>query len=817
MSDYHLNAKETAKVERIVPLHQAKIHVAFRCDIVLNDKRYKGGACALSEHLIVLCKKALIGSSLTHLKTIHLYDLENFSTSSNTKCKVTTTKGDSVQLESQACLRFARVLVRNYYVITMMFPPEKRLQFRPHDAALFPPFQPKMSLSQQFQFCYNAYCSYNNVSYEHSVTRFFHSMVLSGSGIAVLNNLPLAQMEVSLGEPLALGPVFSAMSYAPNVMGIVCHDIARTDIVLSLAPLVATSTSLRMIDIHNCNAEMGIVELSEAIASNQDSRIEYWDLSGNNFRDMSPFCAALARTRADVFYLNLAGTGMQPVATTLLFQSMSVNKHLSKLAHLNITGATVTGQGYEYFEDWLEKGQKRGRTPLKTLAIGDIGGFYGGILTALNTYQQPIEELDVSRGIFKKEVAFVQLVNLIVRSTTLKKLSLAGAKLKPDQVAKIIMKISKSSSIQKIALDVSNLGLSGKKLQVVIDALAASAQQKWVALSFECNGMSPADISSLVTVLKKMPNLTELAIGGNLDKGTKDGVSELNNIVRSIETITKLDVKGGKRKMGPALIPLIERLMSNQRVMSLDISNNNIGDEGIEKVCELIQRNQTLTEIQLDGSGVKEEAVFCRLLDAIAKSKTLHSCEFPMDDCYDIIQDVRSSDRKKEFALMSKKQNLAQRAMQENQASAGLYSGLSKKHMAELDELLDQITVEVHERFEGLTLNQHSGVASAFGLAMPHLAEDDDQMQGAIRAASDENEDVYGVKDANTVTVVEDNGADESGLQTLQFNSLCIRRPGLADEVRRRRSSIDAEEVPPDGAPDMFAGLPPDMVPTAFD
>ena len=819
MSDYHLTAKESQKVERIVPLHQAKIHVAFRCDITLNDKKYKGGACALSEHLIVLCKKSMIGGSLSHLKTIHLLDIDNFSTSSSSKCKVTT-ETDSVQLESQACLRFARVLVRNYHVITVMFPLEMRFQFRPHDPSLFPPFQPKMSPSQQFQFCYNAYCSYFNVSYEHSVTQFYHAMVQAGNGVAELNDLPLAQMEVSLGDPLALNAVFAAMAWVPNIMAIVCHDIARPDIVLSLARMIETSSNLRLIDIHNCNAETGISELSEAVATNTDCRVEYWDLSGNNFRDMSPFCAALARTKAEVFYLNLAGTGLTPVATTLLFQSMSVNKHLNKLAYLDITGGTVTSQGFGYFEEYLEKWSKREQAHLKTLVISDIGGFYGAILTAVNTFKQPLEVLDVSRGEFKKPGVFVQLLNIVVTAPTLKEINLAGAKIKPDQIAQLIAKISKSSVINEMSLNLSNLGLSGKKLGTVLNALSASTHSKWISLAFENNGMSSSDVGALFNVVKTFPNLRKIALGGNFDKGSKNGAVELNKFL-TIETLETFDLKGGKRKMGAALLPLIDRMVSNARLRSLDISQNNIGNEGIEKVRQLIERNQVLKEIRLDGSGVTDKDAFMKLLDAIAKSQSLYSCEFPIDDAYDIIQDVSSSDRKREFHLMSRKQKLAQNAMHIHLADAGIASELARKHIPELDDLLDGITVDVHQMLEGIPLNQHTGLASAFGLPMPHLQEEDDQTAGAIRNVSEAgegSEDVYGVADSADVVVVEDTGADEeAGLQTLQFNSLCIRRPGFAEEARRRRSSIDDDETPDTPAPNMFQGLPPDMCPTAFD
>jgi hypothetical protein len=232
--DHHLDDNERKRVERMVPLHQARIHCAFRGDIAINSKKYKHGAIALSEHLIVLGKRALMGKNFSPLKIFHLLDLLSFSTSSDTQCKfVVRAEPDSVNvsLESPAVLRFARILVRNYFVITLMFPIELRFQFRPHDIAKFPKFDPKMSPSQVFQFCYNAQCSYFDVTYEHAVPRFFHSMVTSGNGIADLTKLPIRLMEVNLGHPLVLRPLFGAMMFCPLIYGVVCHDIARPDII----------------------------------------------------------------------------------------------------------------------------------------------------------------------------------------------------------------------------------------------------------------------------------------------------------------------------------------------------------------------------------------------------------------------------------------------------------------------------------------------------------------------------------------------------------------------------------------------------------
>ena len=67
MSDYHLDKVQQERVEKIVPLHQAKIHIAFKANLVANNKKYPNGAVALSEHMIVFCKQSLIGKIIHYL------------------------------------------------------------------------------------------------------------------------------------------------------------------------------------------------------------------------------------------------------------------------------------------------------------------------------------------------------------------------------------------------------------------------------------------------------------------------------------------------------------------------------------------------------------------------------------------------------------------------------------------------------------------------------------------------------------------------------------------------------------------------------
>jgi hypothetical protein len=117
------------------------------------------------------------------------------------------------------------------------------------------------------------------------------------------------------------------------------------------------------------------------------------------------------------------------------------------------------------------------------------------------------------------------------------------------------------------------------------------------------------------------------------------------------------------------------------------------------------------------------------------------------------------------FDRFSALQKFSQDKMQQNQAAIGLHSDLSKKAIPELDELLDQVTLAVHECLNGIKVTQHAGLTSAFGFQYPHLAEAD-EVTGQVQEQGDGMNGTYQTEGADVV-VVEDMIVDPEGFQTL--------------------------------------------------
>jgi Ran GTPase-activating protein (RanGAP) involved in mRNA processing and transport len=776
--DYHLSEAERKKVERMVPLHQAKIHMAFRADIVIDDKRYRQGAVALSEHLVVLAKKAMMGKGFAHVRTVHLLDIYAFSTSSSTQCKLMVRHSPemlTLQLASDCCLRFARVIVRNYYVITKLMPATMRFQFRPHEASEFPLFDPAMSPSQIFQFCYNAQCSYFDATYEHSVTQFFHGMVVSGNGIADLTRLPLRIIEPNFGHPLELQPLFTAMMFCPVIYGVCCYGVTRPDIVRALAPLVLTNSNLALVDFHGCRSEIGIIELAEAVTKNSNSRVVYWDLSYNRFRDISPFCAALSATRANVFYLNLSWTGLNAESTAFLMHALETNRHLWRMRHLLIAGAQFTEETAAQFCEHIEALAELKKLEFKTLDISD-SGYIEDIVDALSEHQPPLEALYIGKAAFAIR-GIESLLSLLSQSQHLKVLGLRGAQIRVEQLAQVITAIGENDNITSMYLDLSRLKLSGKQLPQILEAFRRCPSAKWTRLNFDENDMVTADLIQLVEVLKQLPGLKELSIGGNFAKKEKQLASALQELL-AIPRLTGLALPGTKSAaLGEQLIGLLRAAKTHATLTKLDVSGNRIGDNGVNVLIEMMQENDKVIEYRLDGSRVTSLDVFVRLLETLGSetNEKITSCPFPMDDFYALVQRFKDAKRGPILDTVGGLQKKAQDRMQINQAAKGIHSDLAEKGIIELNELLDNVTLAVYQTLDGVNVTQHAALAAAFGLPFPHQNEvDQDTGEPA------EGENPYGILPGKSV---QETIAPVDGLATLQFNSLLIRRPEARGRV----------------------------------
>jgi Ran GTPase-activating protein (RanGAP) involved in mRNA processing and transport len=542
---------------------------------------------------------------------------------------------------------------------------------------------------------------------------------------------------------------------------------------------------LAVVDVHGCRAEGGIEEISSAIQGNPKSQVVYWDLSGNPFDDMLLFCSAIGHTHADVFYLNLSRTGLRTDDTTVLVQSIRSNKHLWGITDLGLAGAHFTPQSAEMFADHLNRISSKNKSVLKNLDLSGVGCF-DALLGALRQFPPPLERLKLGK-LLCKTTGFDDLIAIITESESLTSLDLSGATLKAEQIDQLISTILQNGRLTEFSLNLSQMGLNGKKLTPVIESFRKSIHEKWKKLAFSDNGMKTEDLVALTDLFTALPGLKSISLGGQFerkDKNLPDALCALLNL----QGLEELRLAGNKKSyLGETLLPLLQAVKTHPTLQLLDVTDNRIGNPGVEILCEILSENHTLNELRFDGSHVTDVDTFIRVWEILSAptNEHLQAVPFPMNDCYQLVQSLAPNRRAGIFDTLSDLQMRAQDRMQTNMALVGIHSELSKKNLSELNELLDNITFAIHEELEGVKVSEHAGLSSAFGLPLPHRNDLEE-----VNVAS-EGAETY---DAQTGTVVEDTVVATEGLATLQFNSLCIRRPDARGQLAR---------------PDSPTGLPP--------
>ncbi|KAH0788042.1 Leucine Rich Repeat family protein [Histomonas meleagridis] len=545
-----------------------------------------------------------------------------------------------------------------------------------------------------------------------------------------------------------------------------------------MSPLITYTKYLQLIDIHNCQVEVGINELAEALTKNPENKIVYWDLSNNPFKNITPFCKALSLATAPIFYLNLSTTQLTTESTIELFNSILNNKNLWGIKYLFIDGAIFSEESLLALSKLISTFAQEKIRSLHTLSIANIKGQIETVINVFNRWPQPISSFNVSNNELNQK-AISELNKFVKGSESLKDLDISSTNLSSDDITDIINGISENQKITEMKLNLAKLELTGKKIRDVMNAFENSTLTKWTGISIESNDVQMEELGKFISVARRMTNLRSLSLGDNFTYKTK-GIEEALLQILSLNSLRLLSIRGTeKRFLGDKLYRFLKAMKINTTLLKLDISGNKIKDTGMDLVCDVLRSNKMLTELNIDGSCPKNQKTLLKFFETLSSNTYIVECAFPYEDFSTLLSSISSNSQMQSFFdQFSKIQKSSQEAIQKNQMEVGAHSYLSEKKLPELDELIDNITINVHQKLENTKFNQHAAISSVFGLPLPHLDPSDDQTKGAIiDLKQPQSIDEYELKNTN-VMVVEDISMLETplGLKTLQYNSLCIRR-----------------------------------------
>ncbi|OHS96459.1 hypothetical protein TRFO_37346 [Tritrichomonas foetus] len=769
--DYHLRSSEQDQVERLVPLHQAKIHIAFRANVKYNTKRYDNAAVALSEHMVTICNRGFFGRSFRVLTTFHVFDITSITTKNDHTVLIDTISSHFI-IKSPAAIRFTRNLIRNFILSNPMMPPVLRFPFKTHNSNEFPVFNPPLSPSQKFQFTYNANCSYYNVTYYHDIPRYFHKLMQAGNGVFDFTQLPIHLMECGLGMSTDIRPITASIMFDPFVQGINCSDITRSDIVLAIASPILMNPCLKMVRIVESGAEEGCAQIANAMLQALNPGVVYWDFSSNKMIDISFFVDALSSYRAPLLSLRLNNCGLTTLDITTLLSSLTDNPNTHGIQQLALVGNRFNkancDQFFEYilsissienddvnnFRNDLNRNSNRNRnkdnngdganelddvsSDNDVESLSDGGGNEENVIKYLTRLElgpldkpiaiieglslsgQPISILKIIDSKFDDQSTNL-LAKYLHESKTLNDLDISGCSFNEKQLLLVLDSVLTNNNLNEIKLSLCRLSIHGQRYSSVMETLAKKAE-KIIELTLNQNGLTLND--PIMNDLQKFTCLRHLSLSCNYTK-RMTGIGGKLAILLQYANLKSLYISGDRESysLNNEIIPLITALHMNRTLEEIDISGNSIGDIGLKAVNSMLRANSSLKIIKIDDSCPTTLPPILDFLDIIGKSQQFVEASFPVNDVYYILCNIDRASQLKFFEIVSQKRQIAQLTLTKNQANAGMFSGLSLLKDEILNLLLDSITLEMQQRMNQVIIGEHSAITEVVGLPLPFEQE----------------------------------------------------------------------------------------------
>uniref|UniRef100_A0A1D1XX56 Protein NLRC3 n=1 Tax=Anthurium amnicola TaxID=1678845 RepID=A0A1D1XX56_9ARAE len=189
------------------------------------------------------------------------------------------------------------------------------------------------------------------------------------------------------------------------------------------------------------------------------------------------------------------------------------------------------------------------------------------------------------------------LLEALQKNTTVEILDLSFNHLTDNEAKWIGKLLKRNNTIREIYLNSNRIGSDGAKHLSKALMINNSVER----LSLESNQLNSLGGIHMAEMLKVNNKLTYIHLGSN--NLQLEGIKNISDSLKVNDTLTSLslDINNilaeGAKSLG-------ESLEVNQTLTHLYIPRNNIGSEGLKYICQSLRQNSTLVYIDLEFSGI---------------------------------------------------------------------------------------------------------------------------------------------------------------------------------------------------------------------
>ncbi|CAF1568788.1 unnamed protein product [Adineta ricciae] len=450
----------------------------------------------------------------------------------------------------------------------------------------------------------------------------------SGNGLHIIQ-LKETQPPFSLLEPITL-PSSSKQPLKPiNIL----HQP-----VIEQTPLIEPKKAPTLSPPEYKNAE-----LEKEINEKKNEKQLSFDYKVLNHQDMEIVSYYGVATNKQVLtVLNLSQKQINDQGVQYLANALINNNTLTVLF---LQGNQIEDVGAKYLSIALLSNTTLVTLNLDQNRIGDVGAQYLGnmainnrTLTHLSLYNNPGSFCVIVNDMmsFKRDKSVssfyvsdhklddqgIQLIgNLLKTDTTLSSLTLRGSEI-GDREIQYLATALLDNTVNNIHLTLDELDLERNLIGDQGAQYLGKAFEKnnrLVELNLSENRIGDQGALYLANTFKKNTRLTKLDLSKN--RIGNQGAQYLNDAFEKSTALIDLDLDENPGSFCATVSALIS-LKNNKTITRISLSDNQIGDQGAQRLADFIKNNTSLTDLWLDNNRIGDQGAQY-LLNALANNKTL--------------------------------------------------------------------------------------------------------------------------------------------------------------------------------------------------
>ena len=193
------------------------------------------------------------------------------------------------------------------------------------------------------------------------------------------------------------------------------------------------------------------------------------------------------------------------------------------------------------------------------------------------------------------------------KESKLAKLNVGDNNISPIGATAVAAMVAVTSGL--MALNLSSNSLKDEGVNAVCEAIQSNKETKLTSLHFSYNGIGPVGanaVAAMVAMVAVTGGLTITSLAGN-ELG-EEGTKALCEALEQNKTLKELDISGdwfgnkGSNIGGSAGAKHVAKMLDvNGALTKLSLAKNEFGEEGTKAICEALEQNKSLKELDISG------------------------------------------------------------------------------------------------------------------------------------------------------------------------------------------------------------------------